>query len=129
MNKKNKRGLNRNKKLLCQIGKKNKNGTVKSKKRVSISKRKKKAADTKKGCLTEKTKQKKITACPHHFAKAAMFTAFVPVLVAALRAGACRRPSCQCSSPPWGRRCWLRSACGGSQLGAWRHCWVQGLSF
>ena len=40
--KKNKRGLNRNKKLLCQIGKKNKNGTVKSKKRVSISKRKKK---------------------------------------------------------------------------------------
>ena len=24
----------------------------------------------------------------------------------------------RCSSPPWGRCCWLRSACGGSRLGA-----------
>ena len=119
---KNKRRLNRKKKLWCQIGKKN--GTVKSKKRLSISKRKKKLQTQKKVSNSKNKTKKKLQLArttsqrPRcSLPSCASSPPFVPVLVAAVRAGARRRPSCQCLSSPWGHRCWLSSAYGGSRLG------------
>ena len=66
---------------------------------MSISKRKKKLQTQKRGVKQQKQNKKKLQLA-HHFAKAAMFTAFVRV-VAAVRAGACCRRSCRCSSPPF----------------------------
>ena len=95
------RGLNRKKKkkLWCQIGKKIKMGLSKVKKGCQLAKGKK-SCRHKKGVSNSKNKTKKKLQLAHHFAKAAMFTAFVRV-VAAIRAGACRRRSCRCSSPPF----------------------------
>ena len=101
---KNKRRLNRKKKLWCQIGKKN--GTVKSKKRLSISKRKKKLQTQKKVTNSKnKTKKNYSLRAPLrkgrdvHYLRArrrrrscrCLSPPFVPVHVAALRASACRR--------------------------------------
>ena len=73
------------------------------------------ATDRKKGCQTAKTKlNKKIKASVHHFANAAMFTAFVRVLIIVVRVGARRRRGVVTAG------CVLGVGCRG---------WVQGLRF
>jgi len=82
---------------------------------VPNSKRKKKATDRKKGCQTAKTKlNKKIKASVHHFANAAMFTAFVRVLIIVVRVDARRHRGVVTAG------CVLGVGCRG---------WVQGLRF
>ena len=132
---KNKR-TKQKKKIVVSNRKKNKNGTVKSKKGCQLAKGKKSCRhrkgrgvkqqkQNKKNYSLRTTSQRPRCSLP----SCASSPPFVPVLVAAVHAGARRRPSCRCSLLPWGRRCWLRSVCGGSRLGAGHRCWVQGLSF
>ena len=79
-----KRGLNRKKKLWCQIEKKIKNGTVESKRGMSNRKTEKKAADIKKGCQAAKTKKRLWPT--HQYKSRSRFWVVFSVLVVAVRA-------------------------------------------